>query len=86
MLSGAQYTIGKMGYDTAPFYERMQKAAATVKQTRQALLEKVTLTAPFTHKGLLRTRQSEQYWNAALSPTGAEPKQVYIAFFSLILR
>ena len=67
MLSGAQYTIGKMGYDTAPFYERMQKAAATVKQTRQALLEKATLTAPFTHKGLLRTRQSEQYWNAALT-------------------
>ncbi|MBQ6380991.1 MAG: hypothetical protein IJJ41_05305 [Clostridia bacterium] len=67
MLSGVQYTVSKMGYDTKPFYERMTKAAAKVKQTREQLLEKAPITAPFTHKGLFRTAQSEQYWNAAIT-------------------
>ena len=66
MLSGVQYSFGKMGYDTKPFYERLTKAAAKVKQTRQKLLEQAPLRAPFTHKGLFRTAQGEQYWNAAM--------------------
>ncbi|MBR0414844.1 MAG: hypothetical protein IJI67_07225 [Clostridia bacterium] len=69
MLSGVQYTVSKMGYDTKPFYERMVNAAAKVKQTREKLLEKATLSAPFTHKGLFRTAQSEMFWNAAITPS-----------------
>lgn len=67
MLSGTRYTVGKMGYDTKPFFERMTNAAAAVKQTREKLLKKAPLTAPFTHKGLFRTKQTEQYWNAAVT-------------------
>ena len=34
MLSGAAYTVGRMGYDTMPFAERAQKAADITKKQR----------------------------------------------------
>ena len=67
MLSGITYTISRMGYDTKPFAERLSKATAQVKQMRERLLEKAPLSEPFTHKGLFRTKQTEHYWNAALT-------------------
>ncbi|MBR2590566.1 MAG: hypothetical protein IKE65_06545 [Clostridia bacterium] len=66
MCSGTVYTISKMGYDTNPFAERLMNAAAAVKQARQKRLSELPLNEPFTHKGLFRTKQAEQYWNAAL--------------------
>lgn len=65
MISGASYTVGKMGYDTKPFAERAMKAADAVKKTRSQLLAKAPLTEPFTQKGLFRTKQTEHCWNAA---------------------
>ena len=70
MLSGTCYTVSKMGYDTKPFAERLEKAAAAVKQTREKRLAQIPLTEPFTQKGLFRTKQAEHYWNAALTETG----------------
>ncbi len=66
LFSGAQYSVGRMGYDTKPFAERAQQAADRVKKERAAALEKLPLQKPFTAKGLFRTAQPEQYWQAAL--------------------
>ena len=65
MFSGAEYTVGRMGYDTKPFAERARQAADRVKKERVAALEKVSLQEPFSGKGLFRTAQPEQYWQAA---------------------
>lgn len=67
MLSGVCYTISKMGYDTKPFMERLIKAADAVKQKRNQRISNIPFTEPFTQKGLFRTKQSEHYWNAALT-------------------
>ena len=65
MRSGAQFQVGRMGYDTKPFAERAQKCAALVKKQRAQALAAVPLTEPFTERGLFRTKQAEHYWNAA---------------------
>ena len=66
MLSGAVYTIGRMGYDTMPFAERAQKAMDTTKAKRKKALAQVKPSPPFTYCGLFRTEQPELYWTAAL--------------------
>lgn len=65
MLSGAAYTVGRMGYDTMPFAERAQKAADLTKKKRAAALSKLKPVPPFTRCGLFRTEQPELYWTAA---------------------
>ncbi len=65
LRSGAKYTVGKMGYDTKPFFERAAKCADTVKKQRQKALSPLPVKEPFTEKGLFRTKEPEQYWNAA---------------------
>ena len=65
LRSGASCVVGKMGYDTKPFYERAAQASDRVKKERRAAEEKLPLHEPFTEKGLFRTKQPEEYWNAA---------------------
>lgn len=65
LRSGASCTVGRMGYDTEPFAERAAQAADRVKKQRSAALAKTPVNGPFTEKGLFRTAQPEQYWNAA---------------------
>ena len=65
MQSGAEYTVGRMGYDTKPFAERAQKAAENTKSKRKKALSALKPEAPFTHCGLFRTEQPELYWTAA---------------------
>ena len=65
MRSGQQYHVGKMGYDTKPFAERTMRAADLTKKKRAEALKRVPTAEPFSEKGLFRTEQPEQYWNAA---------------------
>ena len=67
MESGATYTVGKMGYDTKPFIERATRAAAAVKSARAQALGQTALAEPFTEKGLFRTKDTGNYWNAAVT-------------------
>lgn len=65
MLSGAAYTVGRMGYDTMPFAERAQKAAdITIKKRAQAIAD-LKVTPPYTECGLFRTEDTQLYWTAA---------------------
>ncbi|MBR3003682.1 MAG: hypothetical protein IKH67_01275 [Lachnospiraceae bacterium] len=64
MRSGIEYIVGKMGYDTKPFAERAMAACDQTKKQRTSALKQILLNEPFTCKGLFRTRQPEQYWNA----------------------
>ncbi|MBR6259265.1 MAG: hypothetical protein IKR21_03555 [Oscillospiraceae bacterium] len=68
LRSGLCCTVGKMGYDTMPFFQRAEKCAAQVKKQRQKALSALPLKEPFTEKGLFRTERPEQYWNAAFGP------------------
>ena len=65
MRGGEQYRVGKMGYDTKPFAERAIKAADRTKKKRASALCAVPAAEPFPEKGLFRTEQEGQYWNAA---------------------
>ena len=65
LCTGRQYAVGKMGYDTQPFAERASNTAALVKKQRATAMQSIPLTPPFTEKGLFRTKNTEQYWNAA---------------------
>ncbi len=64
--TGAQFTVGRMGYDTKPFAERAQQAADRVKKERAAAISRLRAEPPFNRVGLFRTAQPEQYWLAAL--------------------
>lgn len=66
MLSGAQYTVARMGYDTMPFAERAQNAAALTKKKRAQAIAKLKAAPPYTRCGLFRTEQPDLYWTAAL--------------------
>lgn len=66
MLSGAEYTVGRMGYDTMPFAERVQKAMDLTKKKRAQALAALKPSPPYTRCGLFRTGQPELYWTAAL--------------------
>lgn len=65
MLSGERYAVGRMGYDTVPFAERAQKAAAQTKSTRAKAIMALRADPPFTVCGLFRTKEPELYWTAA---------------------
>ena len=69
--TGRSFAVGKMGYDTKPFAERTAKAADSVKKLRSAAIPGLPLQAPFTAKGLFRTKHPELYWNAAFSRSGS---------------
>lgn len=68
MRSGLQYSVGRMGYDTQPFFSRAQKAMSTTKQERAALCAGLRPEGPFTHTGLFRTTQREYFWQAGFGP------------------
>ena len=68
LASGARCTVGRMGYDTQPFFERTAQAAERVKKERARALAQIPLVEPFTEKGLFRTAEPEKYWQAALGP------------------
>ena len=65
MRTGEEYMVGKMGYDTKPFAERVMKQAKITKQQREKLLQGVEAQEVFPEKGLFRTRQEGEYWLAA---------------------
>lgn len=65
MISGAEYTVGRMGYDTVPFAERAIDAARRTKAERALALSELDIHPPYTHSGLFRTGQPELYWLAA---------------------
>ena len=67
MQSGAVFLVGKMGYDTVPFYERAIRASEQVRREREKILAKTPLADPFNEKGLFRTGEPDVYWNAAIS-------------------
>ncbi|MCR5734030.1 MAG: hypothetical protein K6G22_05405 [Lachnospiraceae bacterium] len=63
--TGESYSVGKMGYDTMPFAERAKQFCEQVKKTRTAILNRLSAEQPFTQKGLFRTGDPDNYWNAA---------------------
>ncbi len=65
LRTGASYTVGKMGYDTKPFAERAARQSELTKKQRASAIAALPLRPPFTEKGLFRTKQPEQGWNAA---------------------
>lgn len=65
MLSGACYTVGRMGYDTKPFAERAKQAADRTKKQRKAAIAQLKTASPFNCSGLFRTEEPELYWQAA---------------------
>lgn len=66
MLSGAAYTVGRMGYDTMPFAERAQKAADITKKKRARAIAALEIQPPYSECGLFRTEEPELYWTAAI--------------------
>lgn len=64
MHGGARYSVGKMGYDTKPFFERALQASEKVKKERAKLLSQLTPAAPFIQCGLFRTTQPKFSWQA----------------------
>lgn len=67
MRTGEEYTVGKMGYDTNPFAERCQAQAKKTMAKRKKMLDAVALQAPYTERGLFRTKEEETYWLSAFS-------------------
>ena len=65
MRSGAEYCVGRMGYDTVPFAERAAKAAETVKKQRAKAISALKPEPPFRAAGIFRTEDPEHYWTAA---------------------
>jgi len=65
MRSGLAVSLGKMGYDSQPFFERAQKNMARTKAERSRLTAALTAAPPFTQAGLFRTTQPALFWNAA---------------------
>ncbi len=65
LISGERYVIGRMGYDTKAFFERAIDACTKTKAVRADALSHISLTQPYTHKGLFRTKDNDLYWTAA---------------------
>ena len=66
LRTGERYTVGRMGYDTQPFAERCVKQAKKTKEARERMLREITMQqAPFSEKGLFRTKQEGEFWLAA---------------------
>ena len=66
--SGDWASVGKMGYDTQPFFSRAQKVMQETKETRARLSRGREPAAPFTQAGLFRTTQPELFWQAGFGP------------------
>ena len=63
--NGARYAVGRMGYDTKPFFERTLAAAQKTKRERAAAVSDLKTDPPFSRAGIFRTTQPELYWQAA---------------------
>ena len=63
--SGASYRIGKMGYDSQPFFERATQRRDTLRKERRQRSSALHADAPFTQTGLFRTTQEGLSWQAA---------------------
>ena len=63
---GESFTVGRMGYDTMPFFERAQKAMESTKKERSRVISGLKPTPPFSHTGLFRTTTPELTWQAAV--------------------
>ena len=57
--TGEEYSVGKMGYDTKPFFERTQSAAKKIRETRKEKLAALTQKPPFEKILLLRTQSTD---------------------------
>lgn len=68
MRSGLQVSVGKMGYDSQPFFERTQKALTQTQTDRARLSAALRVSAPFRQAGLFRTTQAGLFWEAAYGP------------------
>lgn len=68
MRSGLQVSVGKMGYDSQPFFSRAEKAMAATKEERRRLTAGLRAAPPFTQIGLFRTTQPELFWQAGYGP------------------
>lgn len=55
MTTGEQYTFGRMGYDTKPFFERIESNRKKILERRTGQQKALSLESPFTHNGLFRT-------------------------------
>lgn len=64
MDSGEKYSVGKMGYDTMPFFERLQNYRNDIIYSRQVKLDALSPSEPFQKCGLFRT-DSDEHWEAA---------------------
>ncbi|MDO4478629.1 MAG: hypothetical protein Q4B73_06305 [Lachnospiraceae bacterium] len=67
MTSGKTYSVGKMGYDSMPFFERAASLWKKTLTARQKALAPYIPEAPFTHVGLFRTGHPEHHWAAAIT-------------------
>ena len=65
-LDGERFTVGRMGYDTKPFFERAQNAMVKTKKERNSVVSALKTEEPFSHAGLFRTTTPELFWGAAI--------------------
>lgn len=68
LVTGETFALGRLGYDSLPFFERTAQNAERVKKERNALLAKLSPVAAFPHRGLFRTEQRDLSWAAAFGP------------------
>lgn len=67
MLCGKSYAVGRMGYDTMPFFERAEKLWKKNNLERARMIKTVAVESPYTVGGIFRTCHPEQYWTAAVA-------------------
>lgn len=67
MISGKTYTVGRMGYDTMPFFERAEKLWKKNNLERERIIQALHVEPPFNVCGIFRTCHPEQYWTAAMT-------------------
>lgn len=67
MLSGKVYTVGRMGYDTLPFFERAENLWKKNNLERARIIQTLHVEPPYTVSGIFRTYHPEQYWMAAVT-------------------
>ena len=64
MDSGEKYSVGKMGHNTMPFFERLQNCRDDTIRSRQIKLDALSPSDPFQTCGLFRN-DSDEHWEAA---------------------
>lgn len=67
MQSGKSYTVGRMGYDTLPFFERAEKLWKKNNLERTRIVQSIRVEPPYNVGGIFRTYHPEQYWTAAVT-------------------